>query len=217
MLKNTLYDFFNWKKKMVISKKLYIGNEEIIAVPKTKFLGTIIDQNLKWGDHISHIKKKVAKGLGIISKAKKYLNTGSLRTLYYSFVYPYFDYCIEVWGSAAKSFIEPLFRLQKKAIRMITLSNHRSPSAPLFERAQILTLTEVHYFKIALFMFRHYHDKVPIVFNDFFIQNDAIHEHNTRTKTNLHQPLWKSEIMKKSIRIKGVYIWNHVNSHIAIE
>ena len=66
-------------------------------------------------------------------------------------------------------------------------------------------------------MFRHYHDKVPIVFNDFFIQNDAIHEHNTRTKTNLHQPLWKSEIMKKSIRIKGVYIWNHVNSHIAID
>ena len=85
-------------------------NAQIKMEKFTKFLGVIIDQNLNWKQQILHVKKKVSRGLGIIRKARKYLNYDALRTLYHSFVYPYLDYCIEVFGSAKSSVIEPLCR-----------------------------------------------------------------------------------------------------------
>ena len=106
--------FTSGKKQVHYSKKLFICNKEINAVTSTKFLGVHIDYNLKWNVHVTHIKKKIAKGLGAINKAKRYLNYDALRTLYHSFIHPYFDYCLEIWGSANKTIMAPLFRMQKK-------------------------------------------------------------------------------------------------------
>ena len=55
-------------------------------------------------------------------KARRYLNKVSLNNLYYTYIYPYFTYCIEVWGSAAKCHVNSLFLLQKKIIRIMTFS-----------------------------------------------------------------------------------------------
>ena len=52
-------------------------------------------------DDIQHIKMKIAKNLGILCKAKKMFEVSTLTTLYYSFIYPYVTYCIEVYDTAA--------------------------------------------------------------------------------------------------------------------
>ena len=44
----------------------------------TKFLGVIIDDKLLFSRHISYIKNIISKGMGIIIKARKYLNRKSL-------------------------------------------------------------------------------------------------------------------------------------------
>ena len=90
----------------------------------------MVDDQLNWTDHVNYIRNKIAKGIGIISKARKYLNINSLGTLYYSFLYPYFDYCIEEWGSATDSRIQILIELQKKAIRIISSSGYLSHTEP---------------------------------------------------------------------------------------
>ena len=51
-----------------------INGQPIKCVTKTKFLGVIIDNKLTWREHISYICGNVAKGMGIISKVRKYLN-----------------------------------------------------------------------------------------------------------------------------------------------
>ena len=66
-------------------------------------------------------------------------------------------------------------------------------------------------------MFKVHSKKVPDVFNDYFISNYEVHQYGTRSRNKLHIPIWKTDIMKHSIRVKGVYIWNYVNSHITIE
>ena len=79
-----------------------------------KFLGVIIDENIKWTEHILKIKQKISRGFGVISKARKFLNSSTLVTLYYSFVYPHITYCIQVWGSANDYLIKSIFKLQEK-------------------------------------------------------------------------------------------------------
>ena len=101
------------------TKNLKIDGEEILEVSKTKFLGVIIDNKLKWRNHITYISSKISKGIGIIIKARKFLSTSSLRNLYYSFIYPYLVYCNHVWGNASTCYLNKLSVLQKKAIRII--------------------------------------------------------------------------------------------------
>ena len=49
-----------------------------------------MDENLNWKSEISHVANKVSKCTGIIHKSSFYLSMKSLRTLYFSLVYPYF-------------------------------------------------------------------------------------------------------------------------------
>ena len=64
------------------------------------FLGVILDENLSWKSHFSHIANKISKSIGVIYKASFCLPLESLRTLYYSTIYPYLQYCVIVWGLA---------------------------------------------------------------------------------------------------------------------
>ena len=73
----------------------------------TKFLGVIIDDKLSFIRHITYIKSKISKDLGIFLKARKYLNRQYLLNLHYSFIYPYLTYCVEVWGNTPDTHLDP--------------------------------------------------------------------------------------------------------------
>ena len=52
--------------------------------------------------------------MGIIIKARKYLNRKSLLDLYHAFVYPYLTYCIEAWGNMYNVHLHVLVKITKK-------------------------------------------------------------------------------------------------------
>ena len=61
--------------------KIEIDSKHIEQVDTTKFLGILIDNNLTWKAHTSHIAKIVSKYNGIIRKVRPFLNRESLHTL----------------------------------------------------------------------------------------------------------------------------------------
>ena len=76
-------------------------------VTSIKYLGVIIDHKLNWIEHISYVKNKISNVIGILYKARQFLEKRDLLNLYYSYIYPYLIYCIEIWGCAAKSHCNP--------------------------------------------------------------------------------------------------------------
>ena len=59
---------------------------------KTKSLGLIIYDNLRWKEHIDYICSKTKQNVGIISRTKGVIPTGSSIQLYKSLVEPYFRF-----------------------------------------------------------------------------------------------------------------------------
>ena len=51
------------------------------------FLEIIVDNKLKWHEHIIYIKNKVSWAIGIIYKARKYANKQTVKQMYYTFVF----------------------------------------------------------------------------------------------------------------------------------
>ena len=61
-----------------------------------------VDNKLNSAERSVYVKRKISK-FGILNKAKRVLTKSYLVTLYYSFIFPYLTYRIDVWGIAFES------------------------------------------------------------------------------------------------------------------
>ena len=75
------------------NSELFIHNNVITKVHSSKFLGIIIDEKLKWQDHINAV---VSKSLGVIYKMKNALPVSILPMLYSTLILLYYQYCKKV-------------------------------------------------------------------------------------------------------------------------
>ena len=75
----------------------------------TKYLGVWLDEQLNWDIHIAQLLKKVNSLVGILYRKKYLLPTHCRKKIYFALVYSSLIYCIEVYGRAKKSVINPLF------------------------------------------------------------------------------------------------------------
>ena len=98
MLKNSLHHIC-YEKITRPNLNVQIEDHPMDETYQTKFLSVIIDSNLTWKQHIMYISGKIAKGNGIIKKARKVIDKETLVTLYHHFIYPYLCYCSHDWGS----------------------------------------------------------------------------------------------------------------------
>ena len=206
--------FRSQKRKLLVHDDIRVDGQTIECVESTKFIGVILDSKLTWGNHLSLIRSKVAKGIGVLSKSRKILHSSSLVTLYHSLIFPYFIYCIEVWGSAASIHVIPLFKLQKKVARMIMSVRMRTPSAQLFTELGLLTLENIYRQRITIFMFKFIKNMLPNIINCLFKRNVEVVMRSTRQRFDLKVPRSRSALFMKSIRFQGVKIWNEFSHKI---
>ena len=166
-----------------------------------------MDENLNWSKHISTVKTKI----GIICKARCVLKSSTLVTLYNSFVFPYMSYCIEVWGGASDKYMSSLFKLQKRAVRVITSSAYLAHTSPIFFKLNILNIYKVYALKIIMLMYKYEHRLLPSSVQDMFVTNNFIHQHFTRQSHKIHVPKGRTNLIKRSFRHYSVVLWNCIS------
>ena len=101
----TKYSFFHKPSKKddipLRLPKLIINNYEIQREESIKFLGVLLDQHLTWKEHIKLTENKIAKNIGILYKARPYLDKRALLCLYYSYIHSYLKYNMQIQRGAA--------------------------------------------------------------------------------------------------------------------
>ena len=186
-----------------------------IAINQTKYvkyLGVRIDSNLSFSHHISSVSKKISRAVCIMFKINEIVPTHILINLYYSIIYPFLIYGLPIWGVACKKYLDPIHKLQKKIVRLITSnvtyhSLHRPlpRSAPLFHTCGLLNIYDMFKLISAKFVFTCL--KLTLQFADFYIY--APNNYNTFASRNksLRTPLPRtSPYGLNTLRNKGAHI-----------
>ena len=120
-IKKTQVILFKAKNKKIKEPLTFrINGEEIKQESSTKFLGINIDSKLIWKQHIAYIQDKISKITGILCKTRHYVSLKVLRMLYYALIYPYLHYGNIIWAKKYQSSLDPLIKLQKKIISIIS-------------------------------------------------------------------------------------------------
>ena len=93
--------------------------------------------------------------------------------------------------------------------------NHWQSSTSAYKKLKILKINELVKFEIGKFLHRHFNNKLPLNFQNYFVGLNQIHTIDTRrrlTGCNYRIPLYKTSRMQSSIKNIGVVIWNNIPS-----
>ena len=161
---------------------LEINNVPIKLISATKFLGVQIDENINWTQHITLTENKMAKQLGILYKARPYLNQKSMISLYYSFFHTYLNYGNIAWASTSKTKLKKLYSQQKQAVKIVFNEDILASSKILFSELNALNIYKINIFQNLVFMFKTRMGINPDVFNNKFQNID--HYYPTRFSEN---------------------------------
>ena len=214
-VKKTKLMIFRPRQKMLpINRQIVIENNILEQVDNTKFLGVYIDQHLTWKTHVNFITAKISKSVGLLYKAKYYLPSKSLLTLYYALVYPYLTYCNLIWASTYVTNLQRIYLLQKRAVRAISRADYKASSKPLFANLKILDVFSIYSLQVSSFMYLYHNDALPIAFNQIFQTGNQIHQYSTRYSTFYRPHNCRTNIKKFSILFQGPTIWNSLPSNI---
>ena len=117
-----LYDFANLLCKTV---KCHEGS---FLKNKISFAEEVIGNIIKsWKPHIDFVSKKISKSVGIIAKARFYLSSQTLMTLYYSHVYPFLTYCNVAYLPFQRKLYLPFAKASSAAHNKTSLSSKNHP------------------------------------------------------------------------------------------
>ena len=188
---------FQKKKKNIQILNLKIDNVNIDQVKEFNFLGLIIDTNLNWKKHAEKISNACSKKIGILNKLKHILPLDIKKILYNSLIVPHINYCIMAWGFESNRII----KLQKKALRIITLSNYISHTEPLYKQLSLLKVDDILKLQQLKFYYKYLHNDLPRYLQNWrFVFKCEVHGHDTRYKNKIYTYKIKHEFAKKCLR-----------------
>ena len=182
-----------------------------------RFLGLYLDPHLTFKHHVSVLSSRIAKGLYIIRTSKRLLSEKALRLLYFSLIHSHIIYAIQAYGCAEKSVLQPIIKLQKKAIRIVSNSKYNAHCDPIFKEIEILKFEDLVDFFQLCFMHTFHHGKLPKSFkntwqskSDLFTLNDF----NLRDALDLHIITPKLSFTQKLPLIKFPSLWNQLDIEV---
>jgi len=205
------------RKHNPASFKVTINNHTISPEDNLKYLGVLLDNKLSWKPHVQKVKTQLSRACGILSKLKLYTSPPVLKVVYNSLIHPYLKYSVHNWGRASNATIQPLIKLQNKAIKMINPTNVGSLEDH-FQHLNILRLPKLYSFSVGKFMHSYHNKLLPNHFDEYFIRLSSIHYHSTRlaTSKNPFLPRVNSSSGKCSLKFIDPKVWSSIPDDIKL-
>ena len=168
---------------------------DVDITKSTKFLGVVIDENLKWDDHINNLNKKLSSVCYAMRVMVKYLQPDAIKEVYYANFESLVRYGIMFYGISFKS--EAVFKSQKRMLRIMLGLKNKESRRGKFKRENILSFCGIYLMECLLFIFKQKHLFIPLNDNNY----------NTRT-TNYQYPIHRLTKTEKHPSYMCVKIFN---------
>ena len=186
--------------KIFKTGKQYIYQSDIKHVTNFNFLGLTSNENLNWTSHVSKIESRIAGMIDILNQLKHVLPQNISLLLYNTIILPHINYMILVWGHHHKT----ITQLQKRAIRVITISKYPAHMEPFFKNLNILKVEDIFRLQQLKFYYRFINVTLPHYFLSLSFSKN-IHQYRNRKRQELQPIRIHHEFAKKEPSIQYSY------------
>ena len=184
------------------------NQESIKQCQNIKILGVIFDNKLGFAEHLNVVSNKVAKTVGALSRVRHFLPTNVLNIVYKSLIVPQMTYGCCLWGFTYDRHKDRLSKLQKRAARLITFSDFRASSQPIFEQLVWMPIERLIGFETMKFIYKSLNSMASET--QFFTR---VQERRTRTNNQMFLKVSNAKFTytQNTIFHKGIKLWNNLD------
>ena len=161
--------------------KIKLNGHRIRPSDSIKYLGIYLDSTLSGKTHCEILSKKLKRANGMLSKIRHYVPQTELRSIYFAIFSSHMTYGAQIWGQTITTHNEKIFKLQNRAMRIISFSDYRAEAEPLYITNNILKLENYIKIQNCLFVHDFLHEILPSCFSDYFQKLDEVYTGDTRT------------------------------------
>ena len=148
----------------------------------------------------------------MLSKVRHYVSRIELKNIYHAIFESHLRYGCQIWYQfGTQTTRAKIDKLQKKALRIMSFSDFRDPSSPLFKDWKILKMKDLVEMQNCLLCHSFLNGKLPKSFENFFQRCGEIHTIPTRLNLSacLYMPRVKSVTYGlNSITNNCIHSWN---------
>ena len=196
------------KYKSISNETIEFNGEPIKFVSSTRLLGVMIDNKLKFDDHIKKICNKVNSTTTLLAKSSHLFPKKFKTTLFKLFIIPNFDYCRTLFMKLpSKTGTEKLDKNYKKSIRRILKIN-------LFNKTLLEQYNILSKYNILPFLYRSFYHFCTFLFsfksnNNIEFSKKLILNNRTSISSFYKETGSKSNFNKFSFILIGTKLLNH--------
>ena len=161
-------------------KKIKMNGHRIRPSHSIKYLGMHLDETLNGAFHAKILSKKLKRANGMLCKARHFVPKDDLRTLYFAIFSSHLIYASQIWGQVTNTFNQKIFKLQNRALRIITFSDFRADCNPIYRELNILKLRDQIAIQNCLFVHDSLSNNSLSCFSEYFNQTRQVHPLYTR-------------------------------------
>ena len=207
----TEYVLFRHPNKIVnLDIKIKLNGKRLFPSKFIRYLGILVDENLTWKFHIHELNKKLSRANSMLCKIRYFVDSKTLRSIYYAIFSSHLTYCSHIWGQKGNPAVLKVESLQRKAIRIINFAPFRCKTSDLFSKSEILTFSDHMLFTNCLFIFDQFKYNIPDPLSNFFVTTNNLYSHETKSSKlgKLFQNHVHNRYGKFSIRNQCISDWN---------
>ncbi len=194
--------------------KVLLNGKSIERKLSVKYLGITLTSNLSWDEHVTNLKKKCSRHIGIIGKLRHYLPLSILKIYFYANVQSHLLYGITIWCSTYNTQVKDLEVLIRRSVRIMLCFNSRTNVDANMLELNIKTLNVLWFQATAIMMYRimnnYYHNSSNFKNSLLVFPNRRVLRTNVKIN-NVHIEPYHTNFGKFSFKNVSARVWNYIN------
>ena len=184
-------------------------------VRNVKYLGMLIDDGLNWERHIKQLSLQLSKSSALISRLRNFVDTETLKLLYYSLIYGLVQYGM-LWGTATYTRQKEIVLRLNNFVRIMTWSRKFDHVSILYKQLKLLKLEDIYKLELSKFMHQLNCSMTSKVFEKNFVKLESVHSYSTRQKTKNNYFLTRvnKTMSQKQLAFRGTKLWATLDNSI---
>lgn len=211
--KSKVMYFGNKKSKILLKNNmsLRIDNTTLQASDSARNLGLIIDTDIRFSKHVSHLVSKAFSFLKLIYNNRHILSIKMKRNLCESLVLSHFNYCDFIYGPClSKEDRDRIQKVQNSCCRLIYGIRKYDHISHKLKECNWLNMENRRQLHLGSFTHKLLNNSLPPGLLHKFIPRSGIHAKNIRKKSTLTMPQHKTAMFQRSFIFNAIRMYNHL-------
>ena len=186
----------------------------IVPCKFVKKFGTFLDNYLVFDKHVDEIYRKTMGTLIYINRIKDKVDKDTRVLIVQSLALSVINYCSKIWGSANKSQLQRIQKIQNFAAKVATGNARKYDHAtPYIQQLKWLKIEKKYCFDVCVLMYKVVNNLIQ---TDLFplVTVREIHQVPTRQSSDLYVQRARTDVGKREMSIRGPEHWSQLPLNI---